>query len=656
MVNFFNKIFIFIFLLFSFYHSSSQYYNPENLEQLIEKISTEENANISLETIENFILNPLDLKNSTVKQIAEIPAVSFDLAVRIKKLISQFPLINYQAIKDSLFLSDELFYLLTLTTFMSSTVTESDKKSINLDTRARFQTLLNKIKGFEDGKFLGSPYDSYLRIRANYDFIQAGVLFSKDIGEKNLTDFVAGYLKLKLQGFEITLGDFNIYSGMGNILWNKNSFGKGAETIYPAVSFNSGSNGYLSSVESDFFRGISVSYDLNISKNIIFKNSAWFSSRKLSGSLDQTNDTVTSVYSTGLFRTESEINKRNIFSESIIGFKSEISGDKLIIGLSGFLYEYDKFINSSSRAVFYGNKGYLGSLYYLYSLGETRLIGELSVDNNSNPAFRTAINRAYNNIEFVLNFRFFDDKFRSPFGFNFGDSPDVNNESGIYTGLKWKPSKVLRISTYFDFFRSLANTFFIPYFKNGQDFFIQAEWHIDNVSDLRFRLNYESKTDNISDDTGNKYYIQKAKYYSRIEYLRTLNKTLQIRMRTYFNFVNFADIEPSEIGFASSLEIIYKPVPELTIQGRITKFETDSYESAIWQFESPAPGYIYSKALYNEGWRAFISLSYHFFDFLSTDIFVSITTKNNVANLGSNLNQISGNQEKKIVLQFAFNF
>lgn len=655
MMNFFCKLSCYIIIFVSYITSQAQNYNPEDLEQLIERISSAENTSISLDMIEYFIINPLDLRTSTIKQIASIPAISYDLAMRIKNLIKQNPDIKFSKIKDSLFLSQDIFNLLELTTFISEKTDKKEKKKIKLDFRTRYIPLINKVKGFEDGNYLGSPFYSYFRTRASYDDNRAGVLLTKDIGEKNLTEFISGYLKFNTLGFDITLGDYTIHSGMGNILWNQYSFGKGAETIYPAVSFISNTNSYLSSSESNFFRGISIAFDFNLSDDLNIKNSLWLSSKKLSGTLDNSNDTITSVYDDGLFRTETEIQKKNNFSETIFGFKSELNGRNLIFGLSGLFFNYDKFIKSQSRDVLYGKNGYLGSFYYLFNLGEARFVGEFSIDNNGKLALRNAFNKSYENFEFALNIRYFDESFRSPFGFNFGDSPEVNNESGIYTGLKWKLSRKILFSSYFDFFKTLARTFFIPYFKHGQDFFIQSDWNIDTDSYLRFRFNYESKTDNITDNNGIINYIQKSKYYSRIEYQRKLSNTFQIRLRSDLSFINFVNIKPDEIGFASSLELNYKPIPILLIQGRITKFDTDSYESAIWQFESPVPGYMYSQVLYEHGWRAYLGFRYKIFKSFNLAMRFSITSKSNQNYLGSGLNQIVGNQDKKIFLQISLN-
>lgn len=655
MFSSFGKLIFFIVIFFSYFFSSAQVYNPEDLEQLIERISSEENANVSLDMIENYIINPLDLKSATVSQIAAIPGISYDLALKIKNLIDKYMNITYLNIKDTLFLSDGIFKLLELTTFISNHIDQREQKKIKFDARTRYIPLINDIKEFEDGKYLGSPYYSYFRARANYDDNRIGILFQKDIGEKNLTEFTAGYLKFKTFGLDFTLGDFIIHSGMGNILWNQYSFGKGAETIYPAVAFTSKTNGYLSSAETNFFRGVSVVSDFNLSDNLNLKNSIWFSSRKLSGTLNETKDTITSVYTAGLYRTETEIQKKNNFSETIIGFKSELNAKNIVFGLTGLLFNYDKFINSLSRAVFFGKEAYLGSLYYLFNMGEARFIGEFSIDNNGKLALRSAINKSFDNFEFAINIRYFDDNFRSPFGFNFGDSPEMNNEVGLYTGLKWKISKDILVSSYFDFFKTLARTFFIPFFKNGQDFFIQTDWNIDTESDLRLRFNYDSKTDNIPDLNNMKNYIQKAKYYSRIEYQRKLSNSFQIRIRSDLTFINFVYVKPDELGFAASLELNYKPMQDLLFQGRITKFDTDSYESAIWQFESPVPGYMYPQVLYEHGWRAYFGLRYQILKSLNLAFRYSITTKTNANNLGSGLNQIIGNKDQKFVLQINFN-
>lgn len=645
---------IFLFLFFNYI--SAQNYELEKLEQLFERISSFINASNEVDQIESFILNPINIKEVSERKLAEIPGISYDLASRIKQLVRNNPDMQLNLLRDSLNLSNDIFYLLQTTMNFDGVLTKNIKKKNKVAFRARYQPLLNSIKGFEDGKFLGSPYDSYLRFRGNINGINAGLLLSKDIGEKRLTEFLAGYLNFNFLGVNVLLGNFTIEAGMGNILWNQFSFGKGAETIYPAISFKSKINGYASSTEAGFFRGLASEFNVMLSDDLIIKNTLWLSHRDLSGTLNNSNDTVTSIYTSGLFRTESEISKKNILDENIYGFKSELFGKNIITGLIGFFYNYDKFINSESRAVFYGKSGYLGSVYYLFKLGRTNFTGELSLDNRNEYAIKTTISNSYDNIDLAINFRYFSENFRSPYGFNFGESPEVNNETGLYTGIKWKVAKRLLVSSYFDLFKTIARSFFIPFQKRGEDFFFQTDWKIDLESNLRLRFNFEGKTDNITDDKGNKFYPRKTKYSSRIDYQRSFDEIIIIKLRADFNSVSFENVKPDENGFASSLELTYKPIRDIMLQSRVTYFNTDSYESAIWQFESPVIGYMYSQLLYGSGWRAYLGFRYQLSDFLNFSCRFSITSKNNVTNLGSGLNQILDYQDKRIIFQFDLNF
>ena len=625
-------------------------FDENNLEQILEKISEKTNQTELLDQIENLNKNSLNLKTTTIREIASIPTISYLHARKISILAKEGK--SIKDIIDELRLNEESAYLLQYCSYIDDTK-PSEKKEDFFASRSRAAEQLNGIYGFEKDKFLGGRTDLYQRFLGSFSDFSASILFAKDMGEQYRHGFISGFINADFNGFKITAGDFYIKAGLGNILWYQNAMGKSSDVISPANQFENSVINYKSSSEFGFFRGGAVSDDILFSDNSVMSWSFWLASTPRSATIDTSLDIATSIYETGLFRTESEINKMYSLKERTAGYNINYKFNNLIFGSAGYYLSYDKEVRSESGSVFSGKNGLFASVYAMIPFQDLNVSFETSRDPNGFMAYKLNGLLKKQDYELTLHGRFFSESFRSPFGFIFGESSNPNNEYGIYTGFAFYGIKNIRLSTYLDLFSSIGPTYYVPEKVRGLDFLNEAIIKLSGEDEARLRLQYETKTDalTINSGTGEKDVFFRSKYYARFEYIYRLFDDLRIKNRIEGNLVNFDGVKLHEFGFATYIEATYKLLSALKLTGRFAYFSTKSYESAIWQYELVLPGYMSSPPLYGNGFRTFVSVIYEPWVNLSFALRYSLMRRYNVSSLGSGYNEIYGNTDHRIYFQ-----
>ena len=201
-------------------------------------------------------------------------------------------------------------------------------------------------------RYSGSPDKLYTRYRFKFrNNISAGFTAEKDAGEqfftgnqKNGFDFYSGHLYLS--GFgklkSLAIGDFHAQFGQGLTIWSGLAFGKSAE-ILTVKRHARGLRPYASVDENLFLRGGGATIELG---KIQF--TAFGSHKKIDANVsydDTTSNfdgyTITSFQQTGLHRTPSEVEDKNIIGETHLGGNLQFNTRKLRIGISGLHSNYD---------------------------------------------------------------------------------------------------------------------------------------------------------------------------------------------------------------------------------------------------------------------------------------------------------------------------
>ena len=631
----------------------AQEYDPNELEEILESITQETDKSYLLDVIERFTERPLIISESNATELSQIPGFYLSLSERIIELVNNSPKISYKEISDTLSLSREQIYLLRLCTILRTEETENlSRHKKNLYIRLRQQPVLNDIKGFKNGDFLGSKLDLYQRSSLYFVDNSAGILTNKDAGERNISDFVSAYLDLNTFGIQVIIGDFCVEKGMGSILSPVYSVYKGAEAIAPVVQKGDGIKPYRSTIESGFFRGVAGEKVFDLSGSGRLTITGWLSTSPRSATLDSVRNVVSSIGGTGYFRTSSEISKKNSLQEKSLGGSLEWSNSLLCIGASAFLLEYDKPIESESNTAFFGKSGVLSSFYSFITFPNKSIGLEISRDAKNNLGYRAGIQFENKMYDMAFNFRAFPSEFRSPFGNNFGESSTPSNEIGLYSALRWKSISGFLVTTYIDIFRTFERTYTVEFPVRGIELFTDVKWNYDAHTALSFRLRYENKTDSYTEPTlSQKFTYQKSRYGIRFEIKHNINSKVEIRCRAEGCLVSFEEYKTKEYGAMFSADLLWQPLRFLKMGGRITYFSTESYYSAIWLYEGVVPGMMSTTALFGEGMRTYIVAGVTPFEFLSLWARYTITSKNNINTISSGVNQIDDYRDRKLVLQ-----
>ncbi|MDQ1265900.1 MAG: hypothetical protein QG635_1052, partial [Bacteroidota bacterium] len=526
--------------------------NEELLEGFTEEIPTPPIADI----IEYYEMNPIILRKANSDELLQLPFFSSSDWERILEAVNRNQFITKKKIEDSLSLTIEQSLILErCTKFETAGESVGDK----FQFRARSKNYISKIRGIEEEKFSGSPLDFYQRGNYTSGSAELGLLTDKDIGEISLLDFFSGYLKADVGNFRFIIGDYTVEAGMGNLLWKSYGLRKGSSVISTAAQSGSGINPSRSSIEGGFLRGGVLQYSNSILENISFKTIIWASDINRAALADSSGNFISSVYSGGYFRTESDIEKKDNLNEQIYGGLAELRLNSFTFGVLSYFINYSKEIASDSKSIFSGKSGLLSSVYSYYIFSDGMLGTEISLDAKGNTAIQTGLELNGSAADAAFHFRLFPDEFRSPFGYNFGENSFPANEESFYAALRYKGIDKIVVSSFLDIYRTFAKTYTCPVPVKGLELFCEPVWSYSKTGAMSGRIRYENKTGSTSDSSGAELVYQGSKTSLRLEVSDEIANSLRIRFRFETAKINFGDSKPDESGYSGFMEFDYQP-------------------------------------------------------------------------------------------------
>lgn len=668
--------------------------NPD-LEQLLEFFAISANVSPNLDAIEYYSRYPLQLRTITVRDLEGFAVFSQEMSERIVRFLQKHPSSNLKMLQDSLNVSDIQILLLKVCTRLNKpSSTEQGIDALKLWYRARSRFWAIPQRGFTSDatpaqQYQGTSLDVYQRLTLRFDtpvqsFLpegtyEANVTAAKDAGERFLTDFLSGYMRLALRKTNIVFGDFLVESGMGTHLWSIYGNVKSADVITPTTQQQFRIIPYRSSTEQQFFRGIAaqtsftlpISLPTQISSDSLNVNIlSWYSSQSRAARIDTTRrdtniDVATSLNFDGLFRTKSEISLLDGLWERIGGVGVEISGTNekkttsWSLGGTVLLLDYDKPIVSRSSQVFLGksgiNAGVFGSLSFENILTNT----ELSIDAEGNIGGRINAEFSSKPLEIATSLRVFPTDFRAPFGANFGEARKPSNESGLYVGAIWKGWENIRINSYVDIYSTLSSTATIPIPVRGVDIFTETTWQIGSQLVAIIRARHETKTDALTQGTGRmakRVIYGRGKSSLRLHSQYDISPEIRLQSRIEGVIINSGNAKPVETGVLGFIGVQWRPLDAFSATMRVVGYSTDSFDSALWQYEQTVAGTLSNPALYGQGLRAYCLIEGNIFPQCTLSARGSITRRFDVTSFGSGSTLVNSNTDAQLVVQVDVHF
>lgn len=523
----------------------------------------------------------------------------------------------------------------------------------SIEIRSRFTRKLQTVKGYESGKYLGSPLKSYQRVKLNQGkYITAGILIEKDAGEKKVNDFINGFISYKSSGIisGVILGDYIVEAGQGLVLWRGYDFSKGASITTGTIRKGRELRSQLSSDENGFLRGAAVTLRLSNLSTLIF-----YSQKYLGASIDTLGE-LKSIYTTGYYRTETEIFKKSKLKETLLGARGVYEFDEeKTFGITYYQTSFSNILRFDGSGKFIGKKYSVLGTDYSLKFNELKLYGEVAANDNKNISGISGILispfRAVHIVSLYRNYspNYFS-RYSNPFGEKFGGS----NEEGFYFGIELRPIKSVILSSYFDQF-VFPKSSSINYPSRGNEYFIQLTYRVN--SQLNLAVRYREKRSDVNQkvlDTFSRdiqIIDERRRQAYRLNSDYSFSSKMKIRFRIEYQTIKSVFTNTEEVGRLIYQDYNFKPIEGLSINCRINYFKTDSYNSGIGQYENDMPGVLTIPYFYGEGIKWYLLVTYKILRTLDLSVKYSNLIREDVKRIGTGLDELPANYDNRIGVQ-----
>lgn len=641
-----------------------------DLESILENATQDAEDSELIDLISRLEENPLDINTSSFDELVQIPGLD---AILAQNILDYRALQPFESINDLLRvegMTEDIFEMVKR--FITASRGESTFPGIKLGAlrfRSRTQQDIQKRRGYLDNKYLGSPLKLYNRLTLRSTPVQLfsegkgttvelGLLSEKDAGEVRLNDYMAGYLDLKnvgpLRG--LIIGDYVVEAAHGLVLWRSMSFGKGSDVLQPFRKTGGGIRSYLSTEENFYFRGVAST--ISISR---FTMTFMYSNKPLHATLNE-NGTLTSLYSGGLFRTESEQLRKNSTRERFVGGRITYDIMKgFHIGATGYSARLAHPLALSGTFGISGESMNVGSIDGSYTDKRMSVFSEIARDQDGTIAgVAGLLYRPVRGFNVVLVGRDYPKDFKSFHGNGFGESDGTKNERGIYFGTRFKLTNWLQLSTYYDHFSFPWRTSLIRMPSDGNDLLSLAEISI--TRKVKLSLQYKEKSKGISlKDVGDLGLdVRSVGMRSQKNYRATFDYTPSItfRWRTRFELVDvhYASTGKRERGILLYQDLRLYPLRRLLVYTRLAAFQTDSFDSRVYEFENDVRGTFSNPSLFGKGIRWYVTSRYEVTRNIDIWFRYSVTQRDGIKTISSGLNEIKGDLDNRVTIQLDVEF
>ena len=651
----------------SFAQTDSTYLRTEEvLEDILQEPVGEFDNSDLYEELEYLINNPVDINFADISELQRLPGMdlaSSEMIINHRKKYGYFFTVgelnmvqnlDKELIKKILpFITvKKVEFALDVDDKPAGTFSEFLFNS-GLLLRSRVSNDLQTRKGFVEEKFEGTKPKVYNRLLINHDKkYQFGFLSEKDAGEVSLDEFTTYHFALNDIGIlhKAVVMDYFLEFGQGLTLWSPYGFSKGSDAIYPVKKKDRILRPYTSATEVSFFRGAAASIKLN---NFIV--SGFYSNNTIDANIDSSTGEIFSTPVDGLHRTESEIRKRNSAREKMMGGRIDyISGKKFKTGLLYYQSEFSNSFHSSSVYDISGNKFSYTSAYYDLYLSSINIFGEVVYNGTSVASINSVQIAVTQRFNFITSIRSYPRNFFSLHGFGFGErSGATTNEFGIYTGFKWR-TPIGLLNFYYDQFKFPYATFTNPLPSEGNEYLVDFLSKPLKGFSLRLRYKYENKDVTETIDNNDRL-VKRLKQTIRAELIYSISKKLRLKGRFEYNSFRISAINETDDGYLFFQDIRYSPTSNFNLYGRIIFFRTDSFNSAIYQYENNLTGVLTNLAMFGEGMRWYILVRYKPLRTFTLSLKFSETYKPKAKTISSGNNEIEGNIDNRISFQIDVN-
>ena len=448
------------------------------------------------------------------------------------------------------------------------------------------------------------------------NLLQWGFTTEKDAGEKYVLDHTSAFIAIEKKKLlkQLIAGDYIVNLGQGLIHWQGHAFGKSSNLIQ-GYRQSQTYKPHTGTDENIFHRGLAIVLD---KKNI--ELSSFISLMRIDANVVTDNisgrRTVSSILTSGLHRTEFELEDKDALRQTSWGSRMAWHSSKGKIALNHVNFHYDLPISKRplpyNQFAISGNDWRNTSLDYGWSTPIGFLFGEIAMDKHSNAALTAGIVKSLDSkFDLSLILRNMSSRYKAIQSNTITQQGEAGNEKGFFICFNFIPTQKIRIEGFADHFMNSWPLYYNDGIRRGQSYAIQYVWRPDKKNEIYIRWQHnqirsnqeveESRTNYLNNNSSNRI---------RLHLSSMIGDALTLRYRTEIIWMRKEGGDP-EKGVLTYTEMIMKtPRSPFSISVRFTWYETDSYASRLYAYERDLLSYHAVPAHYDNGNRSYLLLQY----------------------------------------------
>ncbi len=610
----------------------------------------------TLDELESYRTNPVNINTASFQELSGIPFLPEPIAVKILFLRDSLGSLTPADLHLIPGMDEQTLALVSPFIAFSSGTSKAHSSTLSdsvttMSFRSRGSVDIHLQKPFLDGEYLGSPVAQYDRLVINTPRWSGGMLFDKDAGEPWDAGFVSGYIGFENEGFikKFVAGNYTINSGEGLTLSSPRSSSKGGSVLYQIKATGRTIVPHLATDEYRYFQGAAMTMELYPAAVTIF-----LSRKEVAATLDSSGS-ITSFYTSGLFRSQTEIEKRNAANETIIGGIADVRiGRTNRIGLSALKTAYDKQVDAQSPFFCGKSISALGA-HADFVFDSFSLFGELAGNSfNTQSDVAGFIYQVSKRLSLSSQLRSYSRKYVNPYAYGFGEQNGiVNSEDGRYLGMEYQASNGCKISASYDEFTlPSAGAFTMP----GSEYVVRCEGALTTSvnASLQFKDNCKTEVNTVLDAEQSSQKILEARDQENLRFSCSLalNKWVEFIQRIEFTKVSYSISRNRGEGTLMFTEMNCSPPhSRFYCTARMIFFDTQSYDSRLYEYESDVHGGYSFPPLYGRGSRWYVVAGWKVIQRLEVSFKYSETFQTGAVAIGTGNSEIIGPLDNRVTFQ-----
>ncbi len=668
------------------------------IEQRIETIVESLDENIELDytvlfdDFKYFLEHPINLNKATERELKQLYLLTdvqiFNLFDHLKTHGALREIYELQAVKGW-----DLYTIQTLLPFIrvgeKLEATQWKLRDVfsegSHDWFMRYSRVLEEQRGYSEvdpetlaanpnARYLGSPDRLYSRYRFRFrNNLSIGFTADKDAGEEFFRgsqaqgfDFYSAHLFYEDKGWlrRVAVGDFQAQFGQGLTLWTGFGFGK-SPFVMNAKRNAIGLRPYTSVDENLFFRGGAATFGhKNLELTVLYSDKYVDANVSARDTLDneQLQFTVSSFNLSGLHRTPRELERKRSLRETNIGGNLTYRTRRLSLGVTALHTEYGADIARNLRLYnqfeFNQSQNFVAGFDYNYIFRNLNFFGEISRSANGGIATVNGLVAALDNrLSLVIMQRYFSRDYHTLYANAFAERSRPTNESGLYMGLEFRPSRQWLITGYADQYRFPWLSYLVDAPSSGHEYLVQVTHKPTRKSEyyLRWRKRSKGRNQRGSDARINEPVTWEQEFI-RFHAAYNVHPNLTLKSRVEFTSYQLEGND-RENGFLIYQDFVWKKIGSpVTFSGRYALFDIESFNARLYAFENDVLYFFNIPAYFNRGQRVYGMIKWRITKGVDFWLRYSRWTYLDRTSIGSGLETIDGNRRSDIRAQLRLRF